>query len=222
MAPVAVAVACDSSISPVVRGSSILCCGLWPLQPVSVASCGAGSQEWWLSLLLWLQYYHLLSLVRGSSICCRLWLRQWLQYLLSFVAPAVAPVSVAPVAPVSVVVHGSSSICCRSWLRYLLYLLSFMSPVVSSVDYDSSICRRLVLWLQSSCGSSLKKYLSFVAPVVVVFSSSCSSSINLLSSVAPVLSPIVHGSSICCRSWLHQYLLVACGSSILCCLWLIQ
>jgi len=95
------------------------------------------------------------------------------QYLLSLLAP----VSVAPVAPVFVI-HGTSIdfVVCSSSLQYWLccsclqYLSLVVAPVLSAVV----------------CGSSLQ-YLSFMAPVVSV-------------------SPVVHGSgSICisCRSWLQ-------------------
>ena len=73
-----------------------------------------------------------------SGICRRLWLR-WLllllvapgslQYLLSLVAPAVAPVSpVAPVAPFNIAC-GSS--ICRSWL-YSTLLVALVSVVRGS------------------------------------------------------------------------------------------
>ena len=105
----------------VVHGSSI--CRLW-LQWLSVAVCCSSiSYRSWPQYLLsrpvssicrsWLQYRlcrFVLWLQAVSSICCRLWLRQWLQYLSS---SFVAPVSV---------VCGSS----------LQYLLSFLAPV--SVD----------------------------------------------------------------------------------------
>jgi len=105
--------------------------------------------------------------VRGSSlssICCRSWL-QWL-------------LLVAPVAPVSVVVHGSS----------LQYLLSFMAPVVAPV----SVVRV----------SSLQYLLSFVFPVSSIYCRSwlqSSVSVSALSFVSPV--SVASGSSIC-RLWL--------------------
>ena len=119
-------------------------------------------------------------------------------------------------APVSVVC-GSGS--CRGSI-----CLSFVAPVLSVVACGSSRCHR-------SCDSSLQ-YLSFVAPVVVVFSSSCGSSIDLLSFMAPVVSvcclwlqcilcrsfvaPVV--SPVACDSRL-QYLLFMAPVSVHC-LWL--
>ena len=110
-----VSVACGSSVSFVVCGSSSISCCSWLVQylsfmaPVSTnISCR--------------------SITCGSSICCCLWLQYhlcrlvlWIQYL-SFMAP------VSPVA------CGSSSIC------HSLLWLSFVAPVsVVSSSCGSSI-----------------------------------------------------------------------------------
>ena len=141
-------------------GSSSICCRLW--------------LQWWLSLLLWLQY-HLLSSVSlvapvsvdcgGSSGCrCRL----WLQYL-SFAAPV-------------------SSICCRSWLQQ--YLLSFVAlvVVVFSPSCGSGICCTVVCGSGISCRRSWLQYLSLapVAPPVAQVLSNVTSCGSKLSLVAPV------------------------------------
>jgi len=127
----------------------------------------------------------------------------------------VAPVSAAlwlqsavsvvqPVAPVSVVRgSGSSSSICRSWLQFMAPVstaLLLVVPVVSALSFAvapvsvvhptsvSSICYSPIV-SSICCHLWRLQRLSLMAPVVV----------------APVLSPVVRGSSIC-RS-------IACGSS---------
>jgi len=193
VAPVSVVVACPVApvLSPVVvRGSSI--CRLWLRQwlqsPVLsvvhgsstigfvVLSCGSSLTARPVSVVVTHHGSSIcclipvspVSVVRGSSISCRSWLR----YLLSFMAP------VSPVVRGS----GSSSICrswlqsiCRLWLRYLLWL-SFVAPVAVVLSCGSSIC----------CGC-LHQYhylllVAPVAPVSVACDSCCSCVFNRQSS----------------------------------------
>jgi len=176
------------------------------------------SHERQILLLLWYYYSSFLLPVAPVSISCC----SCLQYL-SLVAPV--PLSInACGSSIFHVVRGSS--ICRLVLLWLQYLLLFMTPVSvvrGSGNCGSSISSGYRLWLtpassvvvvSSSCGSpSIScrcrlwlQYLSFMAPAVSVVA--CGSSICCSCGF------VVHGSSsicmISCRSWLQPPVSVGC------------
>ena len=207
--------------SVVRRGSSLqYLLFVAPVAPVAVAfACGSSIGRSWLQSPVYVDRLSHVSVVRGSSIlCCRLWLQYWL-----FAAP-VAPVSVAPVAPLVVVcgssigfvVHGSS----------LLYMLLQSTVLALLFLAPESVVRALLHWLLL-VAPWLRYHLLlslFVAPVSCICCPMAPVSVVVHVSSLQYLS-FACGSSICWRSWLQSPVFpVVCFSSttICCCLWWLQ
>ena len=209
--------------SVVRRGSSLqYLLFVAPVAPVAVAfACGSSISRSWLQSPVYIDRLSHVSVVRGSStiLCCRL----WLQYRL-FAAP-VAPVSVAPVAPLVVVcgssigfvVHGSS----------LLYMLLQSTVLALLFLAPESVVRALLHWLLL-VAPWLRYHLLlslFVAPVSCICRPMAPVSVVVRVSSLQYLS-FACGSSICWRSWLQSpvFPVVRFSSSttICCCLWWLQ